>query len=33
MGNENKFFEAMERDIMNADISETDRSKLLRNIP
>ena len=31
MGNGNKFFEAMERDIMNLDISETERNKLLRN--
>ncbi|MDE7176340.1 MAG: 50S ribosome-binding GTPase [Lachnospiraceae bacterium] len=31
MGNENNFFEAMEQDIMHADIPETEKNKLLRN--
>lgn len=31
MGNEKSFFDSMEQDIMNADISETEKNKLMKN--
>lgn len=31
MGNEKKFFDSMERDIMNADISDMEKNKLIKN--
>lgn len=31
MGNEKRFFDSMEQDIMNADISETEKNKLMKN--